>query len=1343
MKRALKWLLGTALAALLLPLGLVGLLLAALNVAPGQRLLERQVSALSGGTVRLAGVSGWFPAAPRIGRIEVRDAQGAWLVIEGARLDWSPLRLLGRDAAVQLLSAERVAVLRLPVSGAASTSSGGSFQLPVRVDVDALHVGRLELGAPVAGTEAVASVEGAAHLASLSQGDVDVSLRALDGPGGSYRLSGHVDPAAIRATLAAQEPAHGLVARSAHLPDLGALSVQASLDGPWQAAAAKLAVAAGGLRADAHGSIDLTGRAADLDVAATAPAMAPAPGVAFRAVSLDAHIHGPLTAPDLRGRLAVDGLAAGGAAVRHLAADISGNRGAATLAARAEGLRIPGPQPGLLEAAPLLLQADARLDQAERPVTFSLSHPLLSVRGTAQTGGAIAAQAHVTLPDLAPFAAIGGIDLQGGTAFDVKAATAAGGSDVAVDGTLGLTGGLAPAPALIGKQARFGVTAALHGADASLSRLALEGRSVRLQANGGMTGGRLDVTTTVALSDLHDLAATLAGNAELHAHAQGPTDNLALQADLAGDLATSGVPRGHVTANVAARGLPSAPTGTVAVAGELDGAPVALAAGVARTAQGDTSVTINRSDWKSAHAQGALTLAHGATLPLGHVELRMTQLGDLRRLTGQALTGSVQALIDLTERDGHTTAAASVRADRAGLAGTASVARAVLDARVLDPTGDMRVDANLAADGVQASGVAGGSAKVAVAGPQSALAIQLRANASDLAGAAAAATANAVLDLPGRTVAVSALTANARGQTLRLLAPARVNFGDTVAVDRLRIGLGRAVLDVAGRLSPTLDVTADLRNVTADLARAASPSLQADGVLNAQARLTGTPAKPAGTVRLAATGLHLRTGPASALPPAAITADATLAGATARIDARLSAGRNRLSVTGTAPVQPGASMNLRAAGGIDLALLDPILSAAGRRVRGQVTLDATATGTLAAPVASGSVRLANGEVQDFAQGIHLSRIEALIEGSGDSVRVTRLTARAGEGSVGVTGSVGLKPPMPVDLRIVANRAKPLASDLLTAVLDAQLSLRGDVQGQLAAAGRIVVDSAQIRVPERLPASLATLDVRTPGQKPPPPPGPGPNVALNVTVDAPGQIFVRGRGLDAELQGRLAVLGTAASPQPQGGFSMRRGSVSVAGTTLDFATGKVGFDGSGKLDPTLDFVANSTAGNTVATLTVGGYASDPKITLSSVPALPQDEVLAHLLFGQSAASLGPFQLAQIAASLAQLTGAGGGGFDPLGSVRNGLGLDRLAVGGGGGSNGTGTSVQAGKYVARGIYLGAKQSTAGSGTQAQLQVDITKALKLETDIGTGGGTATGASSSTSSNGTNVGLTYQFEY
>jgi translocation and assembly module TamB len=124
----------------------------------------------------------------------------------------------------------------------------------------------------------------------------------------------------------------------------------------------------------------------------------------------------------------------------------------------------------------------------------------------------------------------------------------------------------------------------------------------------------------------------------------------------------------------------------------------------------------------------------------------------------------------------------------------------------------------------------------------------------------------------------------------------------------------------------------------------------------------------------------------------------------------------------------------------------------------------------------------------------------------------------------------------------------------------------------------------------------------------------------------------------------------------------------------------------------------------------------------------------LLFRRSASSLSPIELAQIAAALASLSGATSG--DPLANLGKSLGLDRLSVGT---NNAGAATVQAGRYLAPGVYLGAKQSATG-GTQAALQFDITKGLKLETTTGMGGSNPQGASDSS---GSSVGLTYQFEY
>lgn len=219
---------------------------------------------------------------------------------------------------------------------------------------------------------------------------------------------------------------------------------------------------------------------------------------------------------------------------------------------------------------------------------------------------------------------------------------------------------------------------------------------------------------------------------------------------------------------------------------------------------------------------------------------------------------------------------------------------------------------------------------------------------------------------------------------------------------------------------------------------------------------------------------------------------------------------------------------------------------------------------------------------------------------------------------------------------------------------------------------------------------------------------------------------------------MHIHGTAARPDPSGSLTLRRGTLSVVGQTLTFTDGDIDFTGASLTDPNIKLVATSTTNSITATVTVSGSASDPKITLSSVPELPQDEILSQLLFHQGVGTLSPFQVAEIAAGLAELSGVTSGVGDPLASLRNALGLDRLTVGSGSTGNAT---LEAGRYIAPGVYLGAQQSATGSGTQASVQIDIAKGLKVVTTAGTGSSSATGAASS--GDAASVGLTYQFEY
>ena len=141
--------------------------------------------------------------------------------------------------------------------------------------------------------------------------------------------------------------------------------------------------------------------------------MAPAAGISWQSVLVDATVHGPFTKPDAKGTIKIDSLNAGGARIGGLAANVTGNSGLVQLHATVRDLHVPGPRPEMFAADPVTLDVSARLDAPDRPVTFALHHPLVSVDGTAKTEGVQQVQAHLVLPDLSPLAAAGGTDIRG------------------------------------------------------------------------------------------------------------------------------------------------------------------------------------------------------------------------------------------------------------------------------------------------------------------------------------------------------------------------------------------------------------------------------------------------------------------------------------------------------------------------------------------------------------------------------------------------------------------------------------------------------------------------------------------------------------------------------------------------------------------------------------------------------------------------------------------------------------------------------------------------------------------------------------------------------------------
>ncbi len=255
--------------------------------------------------------------------------------------------------------------------------------------------------------------------------------------------------------------------------------------------------------------------------------------------------------------------------------------------------------------------------------------------------------------------------------------------------------------------------------------------------------------------------------------------------------------------------------------------------------------------------------------------------------------------------------------------------------------------------------------------------------------------------------------------------------------------------------------------------------MAANGTISADARITGTSARPDGTVRLNARGVQLKSGPGRAIPPANLTAQAALSGGVARIDARLTAGSSNLTLAGTAPVTAGGALDLRATGVADLAMIEPLLAASGRRVAGRVNLDARITGTrprraLRAPRSSPAARC-----RTIASASTCERLPPPCRRTASTSGSPGSPPRPGPGTIGGSGTIGLAAPMPVDLTFTAQNATPVANDMLTARLDANLTIAGEAAGQSDGAGHGAGAPGGPADPGQLPQSVAVLPVRNP------------------------------------------------------------------------------------------------------------------------------------------------------------------------------------------------------------------------------------------------------------------------
>ena len=387
---------------------------------------------------------------------------------------------------------------------------------------------------------------------------------------------------------------------------------------------------------------------------------------------------------------------------------------------------------------------------------------------------------------------------------------------------------------------------------------------------------------------------------------------------------------------------------------------------------------------------------------------------------------------------------------------------------------------------------------------------------------------------------------------------------------------------------------------------------------------------------------------------------------------------------------------------------------------GPVSASADVSGSLANPQIEGLVRTSNARLESPLTGTVVSNIKTVGRFDGSRLVLPKLTGvTSGGGTVSGSGSFNFAVEPDEGIGIVmdinAQQAALIARDDFAATVTGPIKIRSSADGGLIS-GDVTLNRSFFRFGQAsATASLPDIKTREINRRADERPVQVRSRPwrFDLTADAPNRLRVEGLGLDSEWGANLKITGPVDNFIMVGDANLIRGNYTFAGRRFRLERGRIRFVGNQPVNPILDIEAEANLTGLNATINVTGTGNQPEIAFTSIPALPQDELLSRVLFGASIADLSAPEAVQLAAAVASLNS--GGGLDPINQLRKAVGLDRLRILPSDTDTGSGTSIAAGKYITRRVYV--ELITDGKGYSAtQLEFQITRWLSILSTIST---------------------------
>jgi translocation and assembly module TamB len=221
------------------------------------------------------------------------------------------------------------------------------------------------------------------------------------------------------------------------------------------------------------------------------------------------------------------------------------------------------------------------------------------------------------------------------------------------------------------------------------------------------------------------------------------------------------------------------------------------------------------------------------------------------------------------------------------------------------------------------------------------------------------------------------------------------------------------------------------------------------------------------------------------------------------------------------------------------------------------------------------------------------------------------------------------------------------------------------------------------------------------------------VRARVRVVLGDDVRVDSFGLKAKLAGAVTVISRPGDAVlGNGSIKVVEGEYKAFGQFVTIRRGVLSFNRTPLDDPTLDLVGERSirSADVIVTLNVRGTLSQPFVTISSQPPLPEAEALSYLLTGRSINTLQSGEAASLDRA-AQSLAVGGGGL-LLGGLGTRIGLDEVSVEQTGEED---TSVVLGKYLSPNLFVSYGISIVEAINTIKLRYTLNERWSLKAEAG----------------------------